>query len=93
MARYAHAYGTRIYQLIGPRTAQPHMGREIVPGLFAVEAEHWIEREWAICATDMLWRRSKLGLHLAAGADAALTDWIEECRSGTALAGASAQAR
>ncbi len=76
--RYARAYGTRIHQLIGERTALEQMGREIVPGLFEAEARYWITREWATCATDMLWRRSKLGLHLPAGAGAALDKWITE---------------
>jgi glycerol-3-phosphate dehydrogenase len=87
--RYAHAYGTRIHRLLGTRTALPHMGREILPGLFAVEAEYWIEHEWATCAADMLWRRSKLGLHLPAGAAETLEAWIDEYRNGAV----SAQAR
>ncbi len=87
--RYAHAYGTRIDRLIGPRAALAQMGREILPGLFEAEAQYWIATEWAACATDMLWRRSKLGLHLPADAQATLDNWIEENRG----AGISAQAR
>jgi glycerol-3-phosphate dehydrogenase len=67
------------------------MGAEIMPGLFEAEAEYWIEHEWATCAADMLWRRSKLGLHLPAGAEAALDDWTNNYRDRALRPAARAQ--
>jgi glycerol-3-phosphate dehydrogenase len=64
--RYAHAYGTRIHVLLKDRATIAQMGEEIAPGLFAAEADYLRQYEWARCDEDILWRRSKLGLHLFA---------------------------
>jgi glycerol-3-phosphate dehydrogenase len=74
--RYAHAYGTRISTLLRERNCMTDMGLEIAPGLFAAEAEYWLKHEWATNATDMLWRRSKLGLHLPPDTSDKLDAWI-----------------
>jgi glycerol-3-phosphate dehydrogenase len=76
VARYARAYGTRIHVLLDGRHAIADMGQEIAGGLFAAEVAYWMRHEWAHNATDMLWRRSKLGLHLPPGSDAVLDAWI-----------------
>jgi glycerol-3-phosphate dehydrogenase len=52
------------------------MGGEIAPQLFAAEAAYWMQHEWATCAADMLWRRSKLGLHLPKDTERKLDAWI-----------------
>lgn len=61
--RYAHAYGTRIKILLKDRTSIADMGEEIVPGLFAAEVGYLQRYEWVTCDEDVLWRRSKVGLH------------------------------
>ncbi|MEO8407353.1 MAG: glycerol-3-phosphate dehydrogenase [Oxalobacteraceae bacterium] len=76
VARYARAYGTRIHALLADRHAIADMGQQIASGLFAAEVAYWMRHEWARNATDMLWRRSKLGLHLPAGSDTILDAWI-----------------
>jgi ABC-type sulfate/molybdate transport systems ATPase subunit len=42
-------------------------GPEVVPGLHEAELNYLHRHEWARSADDVLWRRSKLGLHLSAG--------------------------
>ena len=64
VTRYARAYGTRIQLLLADKTCSADMGDEIAPGLFAAEVTYLMNHEWATTATDVLWRRSKLGLHL-----------------------------
>lgn len=76
VARYARAYGSRITTLLERRAKLADMGEEIAGGLFAAEVEYLIKNEWASCAADILWRRSKLGLHLPAGTEATLDRWI-----------------
>ncbi len=76
VARYARAYGTRIDRLLEGRSTLADMGAEIAPGLFAAEVIYLMRHEWARSAADILWRRSKLGLHLPAGSAAILDDWI-----------------
>ena len=78
IARYARAYGTRIHALLADRTGSAEMGEEIAPGLYAAEVEYWMQHEWATNATDMLWRRSKLGLHLPQDTQQKLETWIAE---------------
>lgn len=74
--RYAHAYGSRIHHLLKDCTSIAHMGEAIADNLYAIEVRYLIKVEWARSAADILWRRSKLGLHLPAGSDKALDEWI-----------------
>ena len=76
MARYARAYGTRTDVLLEGRSTIAAMGEEIAPGLYAAEVEYLMCQEWARSATDILWRRSKLGLHLPTTTAAVLDAWI-----------------
>lgn len=56
------------------------LGRDFGRGFTERELEYLIEREWARMPEDVLWRRSKLGLHLDAGAKAAIEDWFTRRR-------------
>jgi glycerol-3-phosphate dehydrogenase len=78
VARYARAYGTRIATLLAGRTSLPDMGPELEPGLYAAEVEYLRRYEWAQTAEDILWRRTKLGLHAPPGAEARLDAWMAE---------------
>jgi glycerol-3-phosphate dehydrogenase len=57
--RWARAYGARVEQLL----AAGELGAEVAPGLHEAELHYLHQHEWARCADDVLWRRSKLGLH------------------------------
>jgi glycerol-3-phosphate dehydrogenase len=80
--RYARAYGTRITTLLDGCRSVADLGPEIVPGLYAAEADYLITHEWAASAADILWRRSKLGLHLPGGSAEKLDAWIAGRRAG-----------
>jgi glycerol-3-phosphate dehydrogenase len=69
--RLARAYGTRIEALLkdGP-------GREVAPQLFEAELAYLRRVEWARSGEDVLWRRSKLGLHLRPDERADVTAWM-----------------
>jgi glycerol-3-phosphate dehydrogenase len=81
VARYAHAYGTRVQRLLAHCRTLSDLGPEVVPGLYAAEVDYLMTHEFAASADDILWRRSKLGLHLAPGRAAELAEWVE-ARSG-----------
>ncbi|HZW14553.1 MAG TPA: glycerol-3-phosphate dehydrogenase [Noviherbaspirillum sp.] len=81
VARYARAYGTRTGMLLAGRAGIADMGDEIAPGLYEAEVDYLMQLEWASTATDILWRRSKLGLHLPHGTDARLNAWIRANRT------------
>jgi glycerol-3-phosphate dehydrogenase len=65
--RYARAYGTRALKLLGTAKTRAELGREFAPGLFEQELRYLRDTEWARSAEDVLWRRSKIGLHLEPG--------------------------
>jgi glycerol-3-phosphate dehydrogenase len=63
--RYARAYGTRASRVVGDAISLAGLGEEIAPGIYEAELRYLRDAEWATCAEDVLWRRSKLGLHVA----------------------------
>ncbi|KKO63094.1 Aerobic glycerol-3-phosphate dehydrogenase [Janthinobacterium sp. KBS0711] len=76
VARYARAYGTRIHVLLDGRADVAAMGEEIAAGLYAAEVDYLRRHEWAVGAADILWRRSKLGLHLPRETADTLDAWL-----------------
>jgi len=76
--RYAHAYGSRALRLLGDARRLQDLGEEVLPQLFAAEIDYLRREEWAQTADDVLWRRSKLGLHLPADAATRLDDWLAQ---------------
>ncbi len=80
VARYARAYGTRTDLLLRGRKCIHDMGEEILPGLYATEVEYLMQREWAVNAEDILWRRSKLGMHVSPASQEKLDTWIRTHR-------------
>jgi glycerol-3-phosphate dehydrogenase len=53
-------HGTRAAQVLGDGDVGEHYGA----GLTEREVRYFIEQEWAASAEDVLWRRTKAGLHL-----------------------------
>jgi glycerol-3-phosphate dehydrogenase len=74
--RMARAYGARIDRVLAPSPAA--MGEQIAPGLYEAELDYLRREEWAAGADDVLWRRSKLGLHLDAAQRERVADWMED---------------
>ena len=71
--RLARAYGTRVDALL----AGGELGAEVAPGLFEAELDYLHAHEWARNADDVLWRRSKLGLHFSAQQRDAVAAWCD----------------
>ncbi|MFM0418385.1 glycerol-3-phosphate dehydrogenase [Paraburkholderia aromaticivorans] len=65
--RLARAYGTRAKHVIGNARSVADLGRAFAPGLYEAELTYLRDTEWARSAQDVLWRRSKLGLHVEPG--------------------------
>lgn len=80
--RFAHSYGSRIGRILADATGLGGLGEEILPGLFAAEARYLMAAEFASCAEDLLWRRSKLGLGAPPEAAARLDAWMARHRAG-----------
>ena len=45
-------------------------------GLYECELEYLVKNEWAREAEDVLWRRTKCGLHMRAEEQAGVRDWL-----------------
>jgi len=75
--RYAHAYGTRLERLLGTAGTLADLGSELLPQLYEREVEYLCREEFARTAQDILWRRTKLGLHLLNVDAGPLERWLE----------------
>lgn len=76
LLRLARAYGTRVDILLGNARSLGDLGLHFGGDLYQREVEYLIAHEFAQCPQDVLWRRSKLGLHLAQDAQDALASWF-----------------
>jgi len=74
--RYAHAYGTRLERVLGAAAALADLGAEVLPQLYEREIEYLCREEFARSVEDILWRRSKLGLHLMNTDTGPLERWL-----------------
>jgi glycerol-3-phosphate dehydrogenase len=63
--RLAHAYGTRLDDILAEAKSLEDLGENFGADLTAAEVRYLMDREWALDASDILWRRTKLGLKIA----------------------------
>ena len=84
--RLSRAYGTRIVELLGEARSMADLGEDFGAGLTAAEVDYLMRREWARTAEDILWRRSKLGLHVPAGAPAEIDAYIAKQKAASIAA-------
>jgi len=75
--RLARSYGTRTAEVVGEPASLGDLGHCFGGGLYAREIDYLVRHEWARTAEDILWRRSKLGLHLNGGAAGMIDDYLE----------------
>jgi glycerol-3-phosphate dehydrogenase len=76
LKRYAHAYGTRLAQVIDQAQSLHDLGPEYAPGVYEAELRYARAVEFCQQAEDFLWRRSKLGLHLSAQERQKVQQWF-----------------
>ena len=74
---YARNYGTRINVVIGSATAMDQLGHHFDGPLYQAEVDYLMTHEWARSSADILWRRSKKGLHTVKGTEQVLQAWID----------------
>ena len=79
-ARFARAYGTRAHQIVEGVRAEADWGASFGADLTEREVRYLMENEWAQTAEDVLWRRSKLGLHMSPLEAGRLHDWMRAAR-------------
>lgn len=79
--RYARAYGTRVHRILDGVNGTNDLGIHFGAGLYGREVDYLVDHEWAMTTADVLWRRSKLGLHAAPDTVAALERWFGDSAS------------
>lgn len=68
LARLARRYGTRSVRVLDGAQSFADLGPDFGAGLTAREISYLKADEWATQAEDVLWRRTKTGLHLSSDA-------------------------
>ncbi len=86
LRRLARAYGTRIDMLLGDARTVADLGEDFGAGLSAREVDYLRAEEFATTAEDMLFRRSKLGLHVPAGTAQRIDSYLSARRKITSPA-------
>jgi glycerol-3-phosphate dehydrogenase len=76
--RLIRLYGTSAATFLGDAASAADLGEAFGHGLTAAEIDYLITREWARTAADVLWRRTKLGLHFTDAQTARLAAYITE---------------
>ncbi|MBA5845244.1 glycerol-3-phosphate dehydrogenase C-terminal domain-containing protein, partial [Escherichia coli] len=60
----AQAYGTRARRILKDARGAADLGQDFGATLTEAEIAYLRAEEWAVTAADILWRRSKRGLHM-----------------------------
>ena len=61
----AHRHGSRAEDVLGGASTLADLGESFGADLYGREVDYFLTHEWAHDADDILWRRSKAGLHLS----------------------------
>ncbi|WP_246255362.1 glycerol-3-phosphate dehydrogenase [Parasphingorhabdus flavimaris] len=76
--RLVRAYGTDAASILEDVQTVADLGQEFGAGLYEIEILWLIDREFACSADDVLWRRSKLGLHMTDADKRAVALWFDQ---------------
>jgi glycerol-3-phosphate dehydrogenase len=76
ITRLARRHGTLAAEVLGDASHEADLGIAFGGGLYEREARWMIDQEWALEAEDILWRRTKCGLHMSAAERARFSEWM-----------------
>lgn len=75
---YTRNYGTFIDNILAEAQSVDDLGVRFGGDLYEVEVRYLIDNEWARCADDILWRRTRKGLHVPQDTVVKLDSWMQE---------------
>lgn len=87
--RMAHAYGTRISQVLAGVDSREAMGERFGGGLSRAEVDFLVREEWAMSAEDIYWRHTKAGLYASPAEQCRLTAYLQSIGQETGIAPAA----
>ena len=76
--RMLHAYGNLLHEMFAEVHALEDLGHHFGADLYEIEVRYLMAHEWAITAEDILYRRTKCGLHMDEAQREALQAFIDE---------------
>jgi len=74
--RLAKAYGTLVFDIFAAAKSKGDLGIDFGCGFSEVEVRYLIKNEFASTVDDLIWRRSKIGMHLSKSQVKNLQDWL-----------------
>ncbi|HET6789238.1 MAG TPA: glycerol-3-phosphate dehydrogenase, partial [Aquabacterium sp.] len=74
--RWSQQYGSDVLRLLEGVQGREDLGAEIAPDVYEAELSYLRHQEWACTGDDVLWRRTKLGLHLSPEQCEAVQRWM-----------------
>jgi glycerol-3-phosphate dehydrogenase len=74
--RLVGTYGTTARKIFAAGPHASGLGVHFGAGFYEREAAHLLTQEWAMTSDDVLWRRTKLGLHMGESGRQQLADWL-----------------
>lgn len=78
----AHRHGSATRAVLGAATSTADLGERFGNHLYAREVDYFVAHEWARNRDDVLWRRTKTGLHSNASQKQALADYMMQRTAG-----------
>ena len=81
--RLFQQYGSLTYDVLGDASTYQDLGQHLGHDFYESELRHMIDKEWAQTLDDVIWRRSKLGLHLDKEQCAAVEGALQQLVRGT----------
>ncbi len=76
--RFVRTYGTLSHHILDGTTSAADLGKHFGAGLYQREVDYLVEFEWAMTVEDLVWRRTKLGLHLTQYDLQGLEDYLQQ---------------
>jgi glycerol-3-phosphate dehydrogenase len=78
LKRLARQHGTRIHLILTDLHSIEQLGQHFGADCYEHELQYLIEHEWAKTAEDLLFRRTKLGLHLTPDNIESIKNWLNK---------------
>lgn len=88
LRRLTRRHGSAIDEILAGVHRASDLGRHFGGMLYAREVDHFLTREWALTAEDILWRRTKEGMHMTPAEAAALARHLDTVKPVVAEAAA-----